>query len=120
MKTITDSGACWPSATRKRDAESLGVPERITLQETIKFGVECLFGSVGGSWVYEQLGLADYLEERLRAAETVELIAVEEDVMRWNNTSQRPESGCDHKEADTVTARSGFLKRQKDVPSVQS
>ena len=54
------------------------MPERIALQERIKFGVESIFGSVGGSWVYEQLGLAEYLEERLGRAETVELVAVKE------------------------------------------
>ena len=78
MSTTTESRALRPDVTRVRDAESFGVPERITLQETIKFDVECLFGSVGGSWVYEQLGQADYLEEWLGTAETVELIAMSE------------------------------------------
>ena len=47
------------------------MPERIALQESIKFSIECLFGRIGGSWVYEDLGLANYLEERLGTAETV-------------------------------------------------
>ena len=98
MRAITDLRECRPSATCSRDAESFGVPERITLQESIRFGVECLFGRVDGSWVYEQLGLSDYLEERLRAAETVELIAVEEDIMTWNNATQRPENSTDRRE----------------------
>jgi len=69
--------------TSRQDVEIIGVPERIALQEQIKFGVECLFGSVGGSWVYEQLRLDDYLEERLRAAEMVELIALRDGTLGW-------------------------------------
>ncbi len=105
MNTITESRACRPHATRQRDAKHAGVPERITLQETIKFGVECLFGSVGGSWVYEQLGLANYLDERLGATEMVELIAVDEDVMTWGSIAEQ-QSASDHTEAESTEASS--------------
>ena len=104
MTTITDARACRPSATRNRDADSFGLQERVALQEAIKFEIECLFGSVGGSWVYVQLGLADYLEERLGTAETVELVAVNEDVMTWNNITG-PESSGDDKSAVSTNAR---------------
>ncbi len=105
MKTFTEPEACRPSVICTQDAKIIGVPERITLQETIKFGVECLFGSVGSSWVYEQLGLADYLDERLGTAEMVELIAVDEDVMTWGTTAA-PKSTSDHTAAESTEALS--------------
>ena len=87
MNTPTETSPCPRTPHRSAATERGGFPERSTLQERIKFDIECLFGSVGGSGVYEQLGLADVLDEQLETAETVELIALSENIMTWHDVT---------------------------------
>ena len=116
MHTNTLPRTGRPGTTRGRETEGIVVQERISLQETIKFGIECLFGSVRGTWIYEQLGLAGCLEQRLGTAETVELIAMYEEIVAWHRVVGGVNGNCNPGKPVDDDARDHSPQNANEIP----